>query len=133
MTALRTIRQRLERWELQHLREHCSDLALRVEDLQRIVERESETADHWRRQCDALIENLKGAAQEVGITVDGQMGAIRPADFTPGTTNAKVAAAMIREAIDFMEGFRDDADQVGVVDIIANLEGLEITLKGGAA
>lgn len=132
MTAPRTISQFLERWELQHLREHCSDLALRVEDLERTVERESESADHWRLQCQALIEDLKGAGQKVGMTVDGQMGAIRPADFTPGTTNAKVAAAMIREAIDFMEGFRDDADQVGVVDIIANLEGLEITLKGGA-
>lgn len=62
-----------------------------------------------------------------------QPGADKPVDFTPGSINAVVAAAMIGEAIDFMEGFRDAPDQVGVVDILTNLETLARQLEGGAA
>lgn len=135
MTTLRTIRARLERWELQHLREHCAQLAQRLEDLELDVTREAGAADHWRNQCQALIEDLQDAAQEVGLTVDGELGAINPMrDFSAGSINAQLATAIIDEAIEFMEGFRDDSMQE--LDINArldNLIGLRNTVKGGAA
>ena len=50
-----------------------------------------------------------------------------------GDVRALVAEAIIREAIVFMEGFRDDSGQTDVVAILDNLEDLARTLKGGAA
>ena len=64
---------------------------------------------------------------------DGDLGAVLPINFTPGSANALVAEAIIREAIVFMEGFRDDSGQTDVVAILDNLEDLARTLKGGAA
>lgn len=124
--TLRTIRARLERWELQHLRDHCAQLAQRVEDLELDVTRESGAADHWRNQCQALIEDLQDARQEGGMTVDGQLGAICGAE-------SLVASALVQKAIDFIEGFRDDPDQEGVVDLLDGLAALHRRLQGGAA
>ncbi len=64
---------------------------------------------------------------------DGDLGAVLPINFTPGSANALVAEAIIREAIVFMEGFRDDSGQTDVVAILDNLEDIARTLKGGAA
>ena len=125
MSTLRTIRARLERWELQHLREHCAQLAQRVEDLELDVTRESGAADHWRNQCQALIEDLQDAGQDVGMTVDGQLGALRGAE-------SLVASALVQKAIDFIDGFRDDPDQEGVVDLLDGLAALHRRLQGGA-
>lgn len=58
----------------------------------------------------------------------------QPVNFTPGSASALVATAIIDEAIEFMEGFRDDTTQE--LDINArldNLIGLRNALKGGAA
>ncbi len=54
----------------------------------------------------------------------------QPVNFTPGSASALVAASIIDEAIEFMEGFRDDTTQDHVTGCpIASVERLE----GGAA
>ena len=134
MSTLRTIRARLERWELQHLREHCAQLAQRVEDLELDVTREAGAADHWRNQCQALIEDLQDAGQTVGMTAGGELGAVKSIHLTPGNACAAVATAIIDEAIEFMEGFRDDSTQELDINVrLDNLIGLRDALKGGAA
>ena len=130
MSTLRTIRARLERWELQHLREHCAQLAQRVEDLELDVTREAGAADHWRNQCQALIEDLQDAGQTVGMTVDGELGTVKIGD---PPIDSKDAAAIVGRARAFAEGFAGDATQEGVDGLIWDLDILEQALKGGAA
>jgi hypothetical protein len=89
------IKAKLERWELVHLRQHCADLATRVEDLQLDLERETAMADYWREQCQALIKDLQESGLEVGITPDGEPDVVSnrysvqlestPATATPDT------------------------------------------------
>lgn len=58
----------------------------------------------------------------------------QPVNFTPGSASALVAASIIDEAIEFMEGFRDDTTQDLDVNVrLDNLIGLRNALKGGAA
>jgi len=58
----------------------------------------------------------------------------QPVNFTPGSASALVAASIIDEAIEFMEGFRDDTTQdMNVNARLDNLIGLRNALKGGAA
>ena len=82
LLSLRALLRRLEYAELRHLREHCSELANRVDDL------EAENGDlhdrlvYWRNQAERWREDVVSAINEhgggVGLTVDGHLVAIRP-------------------------------------------------------
>lgn len=80
--VLKRLRQRLERWELHHLREHARQLSDRIDDLQaelsaarsQLADADA-SADWWRDQVmdmqDTLREDLA-----IGITQDGQIGIV---------------------------------------------------------
>lgn len=131
--TIRSIRAKLERWELQHLREHCNQLGQRVEDLELDLTRESNNANYWQRQCQNLISDLQDAGQEVGMEVSGELVAFQFDNPHICKTNAATAAATVSEAIEFMEGFRDDHEQPNVVAILGKLIALKADLIGGAA
>ena len=74
------IQRRLERWELDHLRTHCAELAERLDTAHdRIAELESEVSrawnavESWRDDAWALSEDLQEAGKTIGLTLDGQL------------------------------------------------------------
>lgn len=69
------IRRRLERCELDHLREHCAEQAERIEQLERELRWADESADMWQRSAEAMQEHLDDSAR-IGITVDGAVGIV---------------------------------------------------------
>lgn len=78
--AIAALRKRLNRWELDHLRHHCADLAQRLDDaLIRVDALESEAsrawdaADSWREQATELVNDLHEAGKTVGLTIDGEL------------------------------------------------------------
>jgi chromosome segregation ATPase len=80
--ALANIQRKLDRWELQHLREHAAHLATQAEQLegqlqllQARLEHAEQVADYWREQVLELQADL-GEDLRLGMTVDGQMGLV---------------------------------------------------------
>lgn len=80
--ALARIQAKLDRWELEHLRQHARDLADRLEELvaERDVLRDQVAnaegrAEWWREQVMAMQEQLDEAVT-IGITKDGAMGIV---------------------------------------------------------
>ncbi len=83
---LRALRQRLERWELQHLRDHAAELADRLERVTQerdnlLNERDAawRTAEHWHEQAMQLVEDLHAIGAQCGLTPDGQLIVHTPA------------------------------------------------------
>lgn len=73
---LRRLQRRLERWELEHLREHAAALAAQVEDLQQRLQAAESSADFWWQQSENLRESAAGDGLQLGLTVDGQVGVL---------------------------------------------------------
>lgn len=78
--VIAALRKRLNRWELDHLRHHCADLAQRLDDaLIRVDTLESEAsrawdaADSWREQATELVNDLQEAGKTVGLTMGGAL------------------------------------------------------------
>ena len=77
MTTLNTIRNKLERWELNHLRQHASDLAARLERAEEAAEAEREAAEYWRVTADNMIQEQMAAGETIGITKTGFLGNVK--------------------------------------------------------
>lgn len=73
---LQRLKRTLERWELQHLRNHAAELAAQVEDLQQRLEAAESAADFWWQQAERLRESAAGDGLQLGLTVDGQVGVL---------------------------------------------------------
>lgn len=80
---LATIRRRLERFELEHLRTHSAELAARIEillaeneALREEVDRAWSQADMWHDRVDGLIQSITDADMQVGMTKDGEIGVV---------------------------------------------------------
>ncbi len=78
--AVSAMRRRLSKWELDHLRTHCAELAERLDTAHdRIAELESEVSrawnavESWRDDAWALSEDLQEAGKTIGLTLDGQL------------------------------------------------------------
>ena len=78
--ALARIRNKLEKAELEHLRQHSADLAARLEIMEeRAIQAESQADWYWQQHTD-LIRSLSEQGEEIGLTVDGQVGVISKHD-----------------------------------------------------
>lgn len=79
--VLRALKRRLERWELEHLRQHAADLAERLEAAEkRAVEAEERasaaecTCDFWHNQAVDLHHQAAEEAGGVrGLTMAGRL------------------------------------------------------------
>lgn len=83
---LKNLRNRLERWELQHLRAHAAELSDRLDQAhQRISALEAETyraweaADGWREDAMNLARDLEDDGKQVGITQGGALVGVQTA------------------------------------------------------
>jgi chromosome segregation ATPase len=74
--TMRRLQRRLDRWELEHLREHAAELAARVEDLEQRLADADQAADFWREQVLQLQEDIEPGAQ-IAMTVDGALHVIQ--------------------------------------------------------
>ena len=72
--ALAAIQRKLDKWELDHLREHARQLADRLESMEIDLREERSSADFWRDQCQDLITELQKTGATIGITQAGQVG-----------------------------------------------------------
>ena len=78
--ALARIRNKLEKAELAHLRQHSADLASRLEMMEeRAVHAESQADWYWRQHTD-LICSLTDQGEEIGMMVTGEIGVIAKPD-----------------------------------------------------
>lgn len=80
---LANIRRRLERFELEHLRAHCNELAGRIdllseenEALREEIARAWEQADMWHDRVCELHQAITEADLQVGMTKDGEVGVV---------------------------------------------------------
>ena len=90
--AITALRKRLNRWELEHLRQHSTALANQLEQAEEEIERlKSElvyawrTADSWREDIDGLFTALESTGQRVGLTKGGELVAVPTGDTTHQT------------------------------------------------
>ena len=87
--TLNALRKRLERWELNHLRQVAAELSERldhaqerIDSLETEVSRAWDTAEGWRMDAMQLVSDLQDAGQEVGLTQNGALVAM-PASAHP--------------------------------------------------
>ncbi|MBP6897321.1 MAG: hypothetical protein KBC94_23135 [Pseudacidovorax sp.] len=75
--ALVKLKRRLERWELDHLRQHAAELAERLEDAERRRSYADQQADFWREQCmrleEAITDEDSGSGRQIGLTLSGDL------------------------------------------------------------
>jgi len=94
---LKRLHQRLERWELPHLREHCAQLALEIDGLRAELAASQERermavadAGYWHDRAVSLMETAAESGHTVGLTAGGQLGVMR--EFTAATDTDTAAA-----------------------------------------
>lgn len=80
---LAAMRRRLEKWELQHLRQHALELQERLDRAEEEAARAWESAEFWRDNAMELQEYLIEDGFTVGITKQGQMVAAKSAEGQP--------------------------------------------------
>lgn len=73
MNAITKIIRRLEKLELQHLRQHAADLAERLERAEDEVTRANDDAYFWHQQCMNVLAELQDDGAEIGMTKDGEI------------------------------------------------------------
>lgn len=74
--ATLSIQRRLERWELQHLRELAAEQAAQIDELQRQLSQAEHAADYWAHAHHELAEHLADGtadARAIGLTTDGNL------------------------------------------------------------
>ena len=77
---LKAIRARLDRWELDHLRQVAADTEQKLEDareridaLEREVSNAWRCAESWQEDAERLVQDLQEAGKAVGLTQAGQL------------------------------------------------------------
>jgi hypothetical protein len=78
--ALRALRRRLERWELEHLRNHAACMAEHVEMLEGQLQRAEDCAESWREDAMRLIEDSLGEGEAPGLTMSGRLVVVKTDD-----------------------------------------------------
>lgn len=72
--SLACIQRKLDRWELNHLRQHAAELADRLEQAEQSLEVERASADAWRENCFELMQELQDNGETLGLTQSGVVG-----------------------------------------------------------
>ena len=81
---LHALQQKLERMELEHLRQHALELAERLEQAEANLEQANESAEFWQRHAHELQVALWDADyathRAIGITREGELMVVRTDD-----------------------------------------------------
>lgn len=76
--TLNALRRKLEQWELAHLRQHCTELAERLERAEARAADAEYLAESWRENAFQLQRDLMDDGVQIGITQDGAMFSLPP-------------------------------------------------------
>jgi hypothetical protein len=72
--ATSRIQRRLERWELEHLRQHAAELAARLEETERRLSYAEDAADSWREEALQMqLEAADAVGGQPGLTMGGSL------------------------------------------------------------
>jgi hypothetical protein len=74
------IQRRLERWELEHLRQLAADLAERIDELEHRLIAAEDSAEFWRESHHRLEEHLLDDTEDarcIGLTREGSLLVVR--------------------------------------------------------
>ena len=78
--TLQNLRRKLEKAELEHLRQHCSELARRLEVCEERAQNAEEMAEHYWQEHMDLIQSLTDQDDiQLGMNKDGDIGIIKEA------------------------------------------------------
>lgn len=82
---LRAIQRKLDRWELDHLREHAADLARQLDemralaaDMQLRADDADERAEFWHSQAMDAFNYAQARGATIGLSRDGAIHLIGP-------------------------------------------------------
>lgn len=76
--TLNALRRKLEQWELSHLRQHCAELAERLEAAEARARDAEDWAEYWRENAFNLQQELMDGGFQIGLTKEGALIAIQP-------------------------------------------------------
>lgn len=79
-TILANLRRKLNRWELDHLRQHAAELAASLERSEEEVTYYRELTDFWHNQAMRMIADLQESGAVIGLTQDGTLSVIEPTE-----------------------------------------------------
>lgn len=72
------LKRKLDRWELQHLRQHAAELAQRLEEAEDARDYYRDCADDWHRQTMSLIADLQEDGAVIGLSQNGELSLVSP-------------------------------------------------------
>ena len=76
--VIATLRRRIEKWELDHLRALAAELHEQLAQRERELDRANELLEFWQQTAQNLQEDMHDSGAVVGMTVNGHIGAIHP-------------------------------------------------------
>jgi len=76
--TLTSLKRKLARWELEHLRQHAAELAERLEKAERDRDYYRDVADGWWQTHMDLLDQLQDDGAEIGLDKAGQIHVITP-------------------------------------------------------
>lgn len=74
--AIAALKRKLDRWELDHLRQHAADLAARLERAEEDRDYYRETTEFWHEESMRMIESLQNDGAIIGISKEGNISVI---------------------------------------------------------
>lgn len=121
-TTLNRLQKKLDRWELEHLRQHASDLACRLELAEEKACQERANSDYWQSRAEEIWRELTEQNGQLGLTMDGRVMAI---------VNQEMVITALVNAEDFLIGFEDDPEQTSVPVALACIRRALSAIRGG--
>jgi hypothetical protein len=76
--AIAAICRRLDKWELNHLRQHATDLSEQLARVEEDRDYYKELAEFWCEQSRNMVEEMQEAGAVIGMTKDGHLQVIEP-------------------------------------------------------
>lgn len=74
--VLANLKRKLNRWELDHLRQHAAELAEQLERAKDDVAYYRDLSEHWHNQAMGMITDLQGGGAVIGMAQDGTLSVI---------------------------------------------------------
>ena len=93
--TLNALRRKLEQWELAHLRQHCTELAERLERAEARAADAEYWAEYWRENAFQLQRDLMDDGVQIGITQDGEMFPLPPDSPSDAPVTKASAEALV--------------------------------------
>jgi len=124
---LAALKRRLEKWELDHLRQLTTELSERLERAEEDALLANEYAESWRDSVFALQETLSDTGTQLGLTIDGDLVTLPSASPTIADGETYIGAIINADGTGYhiilLPGDHDDAPWAAAIDWAASIGG----------